>query len=208
MSPEAMSGHLLAARSKNAPAVVRVTGSSTPFIKPVLDAGADGIIVPQIRSAAEVHRIVRDCRYPPLGQRGYGPRVPSNYGREEGATFIERANREVFVAVQIETAEALAELDEILAVPGLDSLVLGPWDLSGALGMLGDVEHPTVVAAIETVIAKTRTAGLFVGSGMGTDAAYAAKMAKRGVQWLQVGGDCGYMIMAMDQITGSIRQQL
>ena len=208
MSPEAMSGHLLAARSKNAPAVVRVTGSSTPFIKPVLDAGADGIIVPQIRSAAEVHRIVRDCRYPPLGQRGYGPRVPSNYGREEGAKFIERANREVFVAVQIETAEALAELDEILAVPGLDSLVLGPWDLSGALGMLGDVEHPTVVAAIETVIAKTRAAGLFVGSGMGTDAAYAAKMAKRGVQWLQVGGDCGYMIMAMDQITGSIRQQL
>ena len=208
MSPEAMSGHLLAARSKNAPAVVRVTGSSTPFIKPVLDAGADGIIVPQIRSAAEVHRIVRDCRYPPLGQRGYGPRVPSNYGREEGAKFIERANREVFVAVQIETAEALAELDVILAVPGLDSLVLGPWDLSGALGMLGDVEHPTVVAAIETVIAKTRAAGLFVGSGMGTDAAYAAKMAKRGVQWLQVGGDCGYMIMAMDQITGSIRQQL
>ncbi|MFN8488009.1 MAG: aldolase/citrate lyase family protein [Caldilineaceae bacterium] len=208
MSPEAMSGHLLAARSKNAPAVVRVTGSSTPFIKPVLDAGADGIVVPQIRSAAEVYRIVRDCRYPPLGHRGYGPRVPSNYGREGGSEFIERANREVFVAVQIETAEALAELDDILAAPGLDSLVLGPWDLSGALGMLGDVEHPTVVAAIETVIAKTRAAGLFVGSGMGADAAYAAKMAKRGVQWLQVGGDCGYMIMAMDQITGSIRQQL
>ena len=101
---------------------------------------------------------------------------------------------------QIETAEALAELDDILAVPGLDSLVLGPWDLSGALGMLGEVEHPTVVAAIETVIAKTRAAGLFVGSGMGTDAAYAATMAKRGVQWLQVGSDFGYMIMAMEQI--------
>ncbi len=208
LSPEALNGHLLAARSKNVPALVRVTGSSTPFIKPVLDAGADGIIVPQVRTVAEVRQIVRDCRYPPLGQRGYGPRVTSNYGRDGGADYIARANREVFVAVQIETAEALAALDEILAVPGLDSLVLGPWDLSGALGMLGDVEHPTVVAAVETVIAKTRAAGLFVGSGMGTDAAYATMMAKRGVQWLQVGGDFGYLVMAMDQITASIRSQL
>ncbi|CAN5510529.1 aldolase/citrate lyase family protein [soil metagenome] len=208
MSPEALNGHLLAACSKNAPALVRVTGSSTPLIKPVLDAGADGIIVPQVRSVEEVRQIVRDCRYPPLGQRGYGPRVTANYGRDGGADYIARANREVFVSVQIETAEALMALDEILAVPGLDSLVLGPWDLSGALGRLGDVEHPAVVTAIETVIAKTRAAGLFVGSGMGTDAAYAATMAKRGVQWLQVGGDFGYLVMAMDQITTSIRSQL
>jgi 2-keto-3-deoxy-L-rhamnonate aldolase RhmA len=144
MSPEAMSAHLLAARAQQTPALVRVTGSSTPFIKPVLDAGAEGIIVPQVRSVAEVRQVVADCRYPPLGQRGFGPRVPSNYGREEGQSYIERANREIFVAVQIETAEALAALDEILAVPGLDSLVLGPWDLSGALGRLGDVEHPEV----------------------------------------------------------------
>lgn len=208
MSPEALNGHLLAARSKNVPALVRVTGSGTPFIKPVLDAGADGIIVPQVRTVEEVRQIVRDCRYPPLGQRGYGPRVTANYGRDGGADYITRANCAVFVSVQIETAEALAALDEILAVPGLDSLVLGPWDLSGALGRLGEVEHPTVVAAIETVIAKTRAAGLFVGSGMGTDAAYAATMARRGVQWLQVGGDFGYLVMAMDQITASIRSQL
>src|SRR5437764_3084793 len=84
MSPEALNGHLLAARSKNKPALVRVTGSGTPFIKPVLDAGADGIIVPQVRTAAEVYRIVRDCRYPPIGHRGYGPRVTSNYGRDGG----------------------------------------------------------------------------------------------------------------------------
>jgi 2-keto-3-deoxy-L-rhamnonate aldolase RhmA len=63
------------------------------------------------------------------------------------------------------------------------------------------------VAALETIIAKTRAAGLFVGSGMGPDANYAAKMVKRGVQWLQVGDDCGYMIMAMDQIVSSVRRQ-
>jgi len=208
MSPEALNGHLLAARARNVPAIVRVTGSSTPFIKPVLDAGADGIVVPQVRSAEEVRQIVSDCRYPPLGRRGYGPRVPSNYGRDGGDEYIERANKDLFVAVQIETVEALEALDDILTIPGLDSIVLGPWDLSGALGVLGDVEHPRVVAAIETIIAKTRAAGLAVGSGMGPDADYAYKMAKRGVQWLQVGGDYGYLIKCMDQITASVRERL
>jgi 2-dehydro-3-deoxyglucarate aldolase/4-hydroxy-2-oxoheptanedioate aldolase len=134
--------------------------------------------------------------------------VPSNYGRDSGAAYIARANQELFVAVQIETAEAYAALDDILAIPGLDSLVLGPQDLSGALGRLGDVEHPTVVAAIQTVIDKTRASGRSVGAGMGTDVAYAAKMAQRGVQWLQVGGDFGYLIEAMDGIAAGIRTRL
>src|SRR5262245_20319529 len=106
MSPEIVQGHLLAARSKNKPSLVRVTGSATPFIKPVLDAGADGIIVPQVRSAEEVRAVVADCRYPPVGRRGYGPRVPSNYGRDGGSAYIERANKSIFVVAQIETAEA------------------------------------------------------------------------------------------------------
>ncbi|MEZ4864588.1 MAG: aldolase/citrate lyase family protein [Caldilineaceae bacterium] len=160
------------------------------------------VIVPQVR------QIVHDCRYPPLGTWGYGPRVPSNYGRDGGADYIARANRELFVAVQIETAEALAALDEILATPGLDSLVLGPWDLSGALGRLGEVEHPTMVAAIETVIAKSRAAGCFVGAGMGTDPAYAATMAQRGVQWLQVGCDYGYLVEGMEGLAAAIRARV
>ena len=137
MSAEALGGHLLAAKARSKPALVRVPGSGTPFIKPVLDAGADGIIVPQVRSTAEVQDVVNSCRYPPLGERGYGPRVPSNYGRDGGDTYIERANREIFVAVQIENAQAFAALDEILAITGLDSIALGPWDLSASLGAAG-----------------------------------------------------------------------
>ncbi len=208
MSPGALQGHLLAARGRGVPSLVRVAGSATPFIKPVLDSGAEGIIVPQVQSVAEVRGVVSDCRYPPLGRRGYGPRVPSNYGRDGGSAYVDRANRQTFVAVQIETREALDALDEILAVPGIDSLVLGPWDLSAALGRLGDVEHPEVVAALEQVIDKTRSAGLFVGSGMGPDPAYALTMARRGVQWLQVGCDYGYLTTAMDTIARSIRRGL
>jgi 2-keto-3-deoxy-L-rhamnonate aldolase RhmA len=208
MSFEALHGHLLAAHGKGVPCIVRVTGSATPFIKPVLDAGADGIVVPQVVSADEVRRVVADCRYPPLGRRGYGPRVPGNYGRDDGPAYVQRANQNLFVSAQIENAEAYAALDDILAIPGLDSLVLGPMDLSGSFGMLGDVENPTVVKAIETVIAKTRAAGLVVGAGMGLNPDYAALMARRGIQWLQVGSDHSHMIHGMDTITAAIRARV
>ena len=207
-SPEILSGHLLAARARNVPAIVRVTGSGTAFIKPVLDAGAEGIVVPQVRSVEEVRQVVNDCRYPPMGRRGYGPRVPSNYGRDSGSAYVERANRNVFVAVQIETAEALEAIDNILAVPGLDSLVIGPWDLSGALGHFCDVEHPRIVEAVEMIIAKTRAAGLFVGAGMGLDADYAHVMIRRGIQWVQLGEDYSYLISRVNQVTTSVRERL
>lgn len=183
MSPEVWQGHFLAARNRNVPALVRVPGSATPFIKPILDSGADGIIVPQVRTADEVRQIVNDCRYPPLGQRGYGPRVPSNYGRDGGSAYIERANQAIFVAVQIENREALESIDEIVDIPGLDSVVLGPADLSASLGFMGDLEHPKVVTAVDHVIETARKAGLFIGSGMGPDPDYALKMAGRSVQY-------------------------
>jgi len=208
MTVETVSRHVLAARGRGVPALVRVAGSDTPFIKPVLDAGADGIIVPQVRNAEEVTRVVADCRYPPAGRRGYGPRVPSNYGRDGGPAYVRRANRALFVSVQIETVEALEDLDRIAAIPGLDSLVIGPWDLSGALGVLGEVEHPKVIAAVETVIAKARDACLLVGAGMGINPEYASAMVKRGIQWLHVGCDCTYLVHCMDWITSSVRKQI
>jgi 2-keto-3-deoxy-L-rhamnonate aldolase RhmA len=208
MNPETLAAHMLAARGRGVPALVRVPGSDTPWIKPVLDAGADGIIVPQVRSADEVRAIVSDCRYPPLGRRGFGPRVPSNYGRSTGPDYVERANHDVFVVAQIENAEAMAALDDILAVPGLDSVALGPWDLSASLGVMGQVEHPIVVQAIETVVAKARAAGIPVGTGTGALADFAVSMARRGIQWIQLGNDYEYMVRFMDDITGRIRNQL
>ena len=205
MNPRTLIGHLLAARARGVPGIVRVPGSSAAIIKPVLDSGAEAIIVPQVRSAEEVRRVVSECRYPPLGRRGYGPRVPSNYGRDGGSDYIARANRELFVSVQIENTEALGALDEIVSIAGLDSVALGPWDLAGSLGHSNEPQHPEVVAAIETIIRKTRAAGLYVGSGMGLDPDYARVMVGRGVQWLQVGGDCDFLVNQMDQIASQVR---
>jgi 2-keto-3-deoxy-L-rhamnonate aldolase RhmA len=208
MSMEALRAHLMVVRGKGKPAIVRVAGSDTPFIKQVVDAGAHGIVVPQIRSAGEVKRIVDDCRYPPVGRRGFGPLVPTNYGRSGGPHYIETANAQLFVSVMIETAEAAEAIDQITAIPGLDSVVLGPWDLSGSLGVLGEVGHPKVVAALEKVIASAKRAGLSVGSGMPADAEFAALQVRRGVQWLQMGGDCGYLVAWAEQMVGQLRQRL
>lgn len=208
MGPEALRGHLLAARSRGTPAVVRVAGGGAAVLKPVLDAGAGGVIVPQVRSAGEVEQVVADCRYPPEGRRGFGPLIPTNYGRADTREYVERANRLLLVAVMIETEEAVAAIEAIAAVRGLDAVVLGPWDLSGSLGLLGQVDHPRVVAAMERVIAAARRAGLFVGSGMGADPAFACAQARRGVQWLQVGGDCAYLVRSADQLTRAIHAEL
>ena len=208
MSIEALRGHLLVARSKQKPAFVRVGGSDTAFIKPVLDAGASGIVVPQVRSVEEVKRVVGDCRYPPVGRRGFGPLIPTNYGRNAGPEYVATANAQLFVSVMIETAEAVAAIDQIVALPGLDSVVLGPWDLSGSLGFLGEVGHPKVVAALEKVIASAKGAGLSVGSGMPADPEFAALQVSRGVQWLQLGGDCGYLVAYADLLASQLRQHL
>ena len=205
LSPESLRAHLLAARSKSTPALVRVAGGGSAAVKPVLDAGAHGIVVPQVRSVDEVRQLVSDCRYPPVGTRGMGAHIPTNYGRSGGPPYVERANANILACVMIETAEALEAIDGIVAVPGLDVLIIGPWDLSGALGVLGDVEHPRVVAAMEKVVAKARGAGLFVGSGMPVDPEFACAQARRGVQMLQIGGDCAYLVSCAEQISSTVR---
>jgi 2-keto-3-deoxy-L-rhamnonate aldolase RhmA len=208
MSNEALNGHLLAARAKRVPAIVRVKASATPFIKPVLDAGADGIIVPQVCSAEEVRSVVSDCRYPPLGQRGFGPRVPSNYGREGAEDYLAHANENMFVAVQIENTEALASVDEIVQVPGLDSLVVGPFDLSLSMGKSINVRDQEVISAIKTIVAKARAAGLFIGVGVGMDWEYARLLADCGMQWLHVGEDHSYLVNSFESMRSHVLKDL
>jgi len=191
---EAMLGHLIAARAGGTASLVRIPSNDVGWVKRVLDCGAEGIILPRAYSAREVAEFVSACRYPPLGTRGFGPRRPMDYGRLGQAEYLQQANRDLFVTVQVETVELVAELDEVLKLDGLDSLVLGPQDLSGSMGRLGETTHPEVIAAMKTVASKTRAAGKFIGSGLGANPQFASVLIDCGVQWLQVGGDFEYMI--------------
>jgi 2-keto-3-deoxy-L-rhamnonate aldolase RhmA len=205
---ESLLGHLIAAKAGGTAALVRIPTLDVGWIKRVLDSGAPGIIVPQIRSADEVRGVVAACRYPPAGQRGFGPRRPSNYGRLAGPEYLKMANESVFVCVQIETAEALRDVEAIVAVPGLDAIAIGPADLSGAMGLPGQLRDPRVTEAVRTIVSKARQAGKYVGIGMGPDAEYALEAARLGVQWVQCGGDYSYMLSCVDRLFGEIRNRL
>ena len=209
ISLESLQAHLIAARAGGAPILVRVPSGEIAWAKRVLDIGAEGIILPQARSVAEVVAFVEACRYPPLGRRGFGPRRASNYGRVAMTDYLAHANENIFVAVQIETVEALDALDAIVQVPGIDSLVIGPADLAGALvGLPGQVTHPRVLESIATICSRARQAGLSVGIGMGPDADFAVRVAQLGVQWIQCGGDVSFMVRGVDDLYHSLRQRM
>src|SRR5205085_5191203 len=95
---------------------------------------------------------VAACRYPPRGRRGFGPRRMSSYGRQGGAEYVRAADASLLVSVQIETTEALAELGESLATPGLDGIVVGPYDLSFAMGKPGQFTDPEIRAALARIV--------------------------------------------------------
>lgn len=205
ISLESLQSHLIAARAGGVPALVRVPSHDIAWTKRVLDSGAEGIIMPQSKTVEQVREFVAACHYPPQGSRGFGPRRPTNYARRGGEEYLRHANDNVFVAVQIETLEAYECLDEILRIPGIDSLVVGPYDLSGSMGMLGQVKHPRIVEAIKTTVAKAKAAGVYVGMGMGADPSYATEADKLGVNWVQFGNDFEYMIRSADQLAAAVR---
>ncbi len=199
-----LAGHVVAARAHRKASLVRIPTASAAHIKRVLDAGAEGIIVPQVQGADEVRTIVDAAYYPPEGHRGFGPRVPSDYGRNANLELAVQSNASVFTAVQIETRSALEEIDDIAAISALDSIALGPWDLAASLGHIDDVTHPDVEAAIQHVIETATAAGKWVGSGMGDDPILASRYAARGMHWIQVGNDVDYLIRRMDQLQHGI----
>lgn len=205
MTTESMLGHLIAARAAGVASIVRVPNNDVAWIKRVLDSGAEGIILPRSYSAKEVADFVSACRYPPLGTRGFGPRRPMQYGRMEQQAYLAQANRDIFVTAQVETVELLAEIDEVLKIEGLDSLVMGPQDLSGSMGRLGETTHPDVLDAIRTIARKAKAAGKSLGSGLGANPQFAKTLIECGVQWMQAGNDFEYMIKGCDRTFREIR---
>ena len=203
---EAVHDHLVAARAADCPTLVRVAGGETAWVKKVIDSGAGGVLLPRAYSVDEVAQFVAACRYPPLGSRGFGPRRAADYGRDGGPDYHQLANDSLFVAMQVETTEALDNLDEIAALPGLDSLAIGPYDLSGALGRLGEMDHPEVLAELARVVAAARGAGIYCGAGSGSDVTYNRRLVEMGFQWVQAGSDYSCVLERGVQIVDELQR--
>jgi len=164
---EAIGPLILAAMARGIYPLVRVRSSEPTEIAAALDAGAAGVIVPQIGSVAEAERAVRAARFAPAGNRGANPFVRgADYsGRLE---WFAQANRDVAVFVMVEGQGGLDALDGIVRLAELDGIFVGPMDLSHALGVPGEMAHPKVVEAIQRVIAACRDNGVVSGIFAGT----------------------------------------
>ena len=152
----------LQATGQSCPCVVRVPANDEVWIKKALDVGANGIIAPQVNSAADAEAIVRRCKYPPDGTRGVGISRAHKYGLEFNE-YMERANNEIAVILQAETAQALKNISEMVKVPGVDAIFIGPYDLSASLGKMGQLTDPEVKQAIQTIAEACKKAGVRLG---------------------------------------------
>lgn len=163
-SPETISDMIAAARGAGLPIVVRIPEIRRETILKPLDSGAAGILVPQVNTKLQAQEIIYHGKYPPLGNRGAALRRPhSLYQRVVPAEYLRQANEDTLIAVQAETPQAIANLEEISSVPGIDAIFVGPFDLSVSLGIPGDLTHPQEIEAIERVVEVCQRRGIFSG---------------------------------------------
>lgn len=178
---------LLAIVQDRVPALVRVPDTGEVAIKKVLDAGADGIIVPQVNSAEIARNVVLYAKYPPVGCRSVGIGRAHAYGASFGE-YVETANASTSVVIQIEHRDAVEKVEEILQVPGIDAVFIGPYDLSGSLGCIGEVSNPVVTQAIDRVRAACRKAQMPVGI-FAANAPTAQRLMEDGYDFINIGID-------------------
>ena len=201
---ESVKCHLMALKGSDCAALVRVPWNDLVPIKRVLDIGADGIIVPMIRTAEDVRLAVSASRYPPEGIRGFGPLRPSDYGRIGAQEFCQHSNDSIITIVQIENADAVRNIDEILTVPGLSSIAFGPNDLANSMGYRGQPGHPEVVKTMEKGIGRAQQAGIPVGISTGSNVDELCAWVDRGIQWLATSGDVMLMVEALIRVTSEV----
>ena len=153
-----------AVQGENCAPLMRVPSNDSVWIKRALDTGIAGIMIPAISSAAEAEAAVDACRYPPRGHRGMAPTIvrASSYGADWRG-YVEKSAGELLVICQVETGQAVEEAAEIASVEGVDMLFIGPFDLSAALGRIGEPDHPEVRARITDVEQAAKAQGKRLG---------------------------------------------
>jgi len=142
-----------AADAAGVPSIVRVADKNPTLIMKALDMGAQGIMVPQVSTKEDALRAVQAAKYPPLGNRGACPSIRAgNYMVEDWPRFADRSNNDTLVFLLVEGIEGVENFEEIVSVPGVDAVLPGPFDLSMALGVGGQMDHPLVVAKMEEMV--------------------------------------------------------
>jgi 2-keto-3-deoxy-L-rhamnonate aldolase RhmA len=194
---------ILQAVGDKAACVVRVPEAAEVPIKKALDLGAHGIIVPQVNTAEQAAAVVRWSRYAPDGERGVGLARAHGFGLKF-REYLSAANREIAVIVQAEHARAVENIDAIVRVPGVDAVLLGPYDLSASLGKMGQIDDPAVIAAIGRVTDACAAVGMPLGY-FGVTASAVRPYAARGYSLLVAGVDTLYLANGAKALLAELR---
>ncbi|HEX7023480.1 MAG TPA: aldolase/citrate lyase family protein [Gemmatimonadales bacterium] len=195
-----------AARDASVTPIVRIPELTYAHVTQALDGGAQGIMLPRVSEPSQVEACIGFMKYPPLGRRGAVlARGHTAFKAGPLSDTLAGFNRETFLIVQIETAEAVARLDQILSVPGVDAALVGPTDLSLALGVPGKMDDPVLISAIERTLAACGAHGV-VPAIHTNDVGMTAAWARKGMRLVSINSEVGLLVAgargAVDTIRG------
>jgi 2-keto-3-deoxy-L-rhamnonate aldolase RhmA len=186
--------------------LVRVTENSAISIRRALDAGAGGVIIPMVNTPEEARRAVEAAKYAPTGNRGFGYCRANAYGYDFD-NYLERANDEIAVIVQIEHTQAAQNIEQILRVEGVDGILVGPYDLTGSMGIPGQLENPKVKAILDRILEACLEAGKSAGiHDVRPTPDSVSHLIEEGFTFLAIGVDMVFMQTAAQNIIEFARE--
>jgi 4-hydroxy-2-oxoheptanedioate aldolase len=189
IDPSRLRSLITAVRCGGAEALVRVRPSGYSDLIQVLEMGANGLMIPWVKTAEEVREIVRMCKFHPQGRRGFdGSQIDADYGLKPMVDYLRDANESTFLVIQIETPEAVENLDEIAAVEGVDVLFLGPNDMSINMGLPGEISHPKITEIAKKVVQAAERNGKMAGTTCSNPEAF-ARWREMGFRFINYGSD-------------------
>ncbi|MDC0690805.1 4-hydroxy-2-oxoheptanedioate aldolase [Mitsuaria sp. RG] len=197
-------GQLQAVAPYPAQPIVRPVIGDTALIKQLLDIGAQTLLVPMVESAEQARQLVRAMHYPPHGVRGVGSALARASRWNSLPDYLDQADEQMCLLVQVENREGLANLDAICAVEGVDGVFIGPADLSAAMGHRGNPGHPEVQAAIDDAIVRIGRAGKAAGI-LSADEALARRYIELGAAFVAVGVDTTVLMRGLQTLAGKFK---
>jgi 4-hydroxy-2-oxoheptanedioate aldolase len=199
-----MLGQLQAVAPYPSHPVIRPVIGDTALIKQVLDIGVQTLLVPMVESAEQARELVRAIHYPPKGVRGVGSALARASRWNSIPGYLDKADEQMCLLVQIENQEGLANLDAIASVEGVDGVFIGPADLSASMGFRGNPGHPQVQAAIEDAIARIQKAGKAAGI-LSADQKLAKRYIELGAAFVAVGVDTTVLMRGLQTLAATFK---
>ena len=206
LDPSVVMGHVMAARGTDMAPFVRVPQNELNAIKPVLDMGPTGIIIPQVNSADGAKAAVQACRYPPVGARGFGPQRGMRYGAISGSDYLKQMAEEPIIVIQMEHIDVVERIDAMLDVEEIGVFCFGPNDLAGSIGKLGQLDDEEVVAALDAISKKVVDRGRVLGTSIGYSPENYQRWVDRGATWINLDVDWDQLFRDSRRVLGEVKR--